>query len=217
MIAVDGASPCDGCAAVCCTSLGAISIHGGDLLRLTRGLGLRWDEVAQTVVHRSPLFRGFRLSGGHERIQFVLAQVEGGERCRFLVEREGAGRCSIYPHRPTVCRSYPLVAGADGAPEVEREVVCPDGRARGFDLAAPDLAAAVDDDVSGWELYFRIVDRWDEAARRVDPAAPLPMDTYLSWLASLYDALASMRNAPPREFQAAAFAQIRAAPLPRLP
>ncbi len=86
---VDAPSRCRTCDGVCCRSFVAVELSFAEYETL-EALGARRLQ--------------FSLRGPHR------LEIEGG--CEFLVE----GRCSIYPHRPELCRRFVC----DDAVEVER-------------------------------------------------------------------------------------------------
>lgn len=91
-----GCGDCKGCSA-CCSGMGeSVILDPLDLFRLTVGLGntfesLMGDKIELNVVD------GIILPN--------LKMRDGTETCGFLNE---AGRCSIHPLRPGICRLFPL-------------------------------------------------------------------------------------------------------------
>lgn len=91
-----GCNDCSGCSS-CCRGMGnTIVLDPYDVWRLTGGLGVSLQQ----------------LLAGHLELNVVdgiilpnLKLAGDSEQCTFLNE---AGRCSIHPYRPGICRLFPL-------------------------------------------------------------------------------------------------------------
>ena len=91
-----GCNDCAGCSS-CCRGMGnTIVLDPYDVWRLTGGLGVSLQQ----------------LLAGHLELNVVdgiilpnLKLAGESEQCTFLNE---AGRCSIHPYRPGICRLFPL-------------------------------------------------------------------------------------------------------------
>ena len=91
-----GCNDCAGCSA-CCRGMGnTIVLDPYDVWRLTGGLGVSLQQ----------------LLAGHLELNVVdgiilpnLKLAGESEQCTFLND---AGRCSIHPYRPGICRLFPL-------------------------------------------------------------------------------------------------------------
>ena len=91
-----GCNDCSGCSS-CCRGMGnKIVLDPYDVWRLTGGLGVSLQQ----------------LLAGHLELNVVdgiilpnLKLAGDSEQCTFLNE---AGRCSIHPYRPGICRLFPL-------------------------------------------------------------------------------------------------------------
>ena len=91
-----GCNDCAGCSS-CCRGMGnTIVLDPYDVWRLTGGLGVSLQQ----------------LLAGHLELNVVdgiilpnLKLAGDSEQCTFL---NGEGRCSIHPHRPGICRLFPL-------------------------------------------------------------------------------------------------------------
>lgn len=88
---------CEGCSA-CCRGMGSsIVLDPMDIYRLSAGLHQTFEEMLASGSVELNVVDGVVLPN--------LKMSGDGERCRFLDE---AGRCSIHPHRPGICRLFPL-------------------------------------------------------------------------------------------------------------
>ena len=91
-----GCNDCEGCSA-CCRGMGeSIVLDPLDVYRLTTGLGKSVEELLQGAIELN-VVDGVILPN--------IAMKAGEEACAFLNEK---GRCSIHPHRPGICRLFPL-------------------------------------------------------------------------------------------------------------
>lgn len=87
---------CEGCHA-CCVEMGdSVVLDPYDVWRLEKGLGKSFEELLtfalELHVAEGLILPNVRMAGEEER-------------CVFLNEE---GRCSIHPHRPGLCRVFPL-------------------------------------------------------------------------------------------------------------
>lgn len=88
---------CTGCSA-CCRGMGeTIILDPYDVYRLTAGLGQGLQELLASGKLELNLVDGLILPN--------LKMQEETEACGFLNDQ---GRCSIHPHRPGICRLFPL-------------------------------------------------------------------------------------------------------------
>lgn len=87
---------CAGCSA-CCQGMGeSIVLDPMDIYRLSAGLTQRFEELLAT---------GVELHVVDGVILPNLKMAGAQERCVYLND---AGRCSIHPYRPGICRLFPL-------------------------------------------------------------------------------------------------------------
>lgn len=91
-----GCQDCQGCSA-CCHGMGnSIILDPLDVWRLTGGLKVSFEQLLASAVELS-VVDGIILPN--------LKMAGEQEACAFLNEE---GRCSIHPHRPGICRLFPL-------------------------------------------------------------------------------------------------------------
>jgi hypothetical protein len=211
---VDAATrACASCHGPCCFEH-VVPISGYDLWRLARGLGVPWEALADTGVHRVPLFAGFRLDRGPDHHFFQLRRRASGA-CQLLVELEsGHRRCGAHGLRPGACRLYPLVPDRELGAALGEHAVCPDEPRAIYQGAAGELRALVDEDGADRQLDARARARWDVLARRVPVEAPLAVARYVEWTAHLYEAIERLRTVERGDWQLAAYALVDKFPLP---
>lgn len=123
-----GCNDCKGCYA-CCTGMGeSIVLDPLDMYRLTCGVGLSIEELfgpylelqvvdGLTLPNLRMQGEDFRRSAGEQELSVSsgakknlqatgsTTQEQREGRCSFLNTQ---GRCSIHPHRPGICRIFPL-------------------------------------------------------------------------------------------------------------
>lgn len=87
---------CAGCSACCHGMGGSIVLDPFDVYRLTKGLSTDFDSL---------LSRSLELNVVDGLILPNMKMSGDAEKCTYLDEN---GRCSIHPHRPGVCRLFPL-------------------------------------------------------------------------------------------------------------
>lgn len=95
------------CFTVCCRKVD-LQLYPYDVLRLKNALGIDSESFMHTYT---------RLVGGDNPFfpTVMLALTDDGRGdCPFL----GENGCTIYEHRPTACRTYPLERAVDRRPDV---------------------------------------------------------------------------------------------------
>lgn len=91
-----GCNDCRGCSQ-CCSGMGnTVVLDPLDIYRLTVNLGLTFEELMADKIELN-VVDGIILPN--------LKMSSGTQTCAFLNE---AGRCSIHPQRPGICRLFPL-------------------------------------------------------------------------------------------------------------
>ncbi len=91
-----GCNDCDGCFSCCCGMGNTIVLDPYDVWRLTGGLKQTMQQL---------LADHLELNVADGIILPNLKLTGEKEQCTFLNE---AGRCSIHPYRPGICRLFPL-------------------------------------------------------------------------------------------------------------
>jgi uncharacterized protein len=89
---------CARCPGYCCT-YARIAVEPGDVARLALRFGLTAEEAARRFTTRG---------APGERILRHKPDRIFGTACRFLDAR--TRRCTVYEHRPGVCREYPTTS-----------------------------------------------------------------------------------------------------------
>ena len=91
-----GCGDCQGCSA-CCRGMGtSIVLDPLDIFRLTTQLEMTFEQLLQKYAELN-VVDGVILPN--------LKMTGAEEACAFL---NAEGRCSIHPHRPGICRLFPL-------------------------------------------------------------------------------------------------------------
>ncbi len=109
---------CEDCATSNCCRKYNVLVTGADIDRLCTGLGLTRKELEKR--HLVPAVDWC------EDYEFQLAcdEDDDGEKCVFLERaRNGQMRCSIYEHRPQICRDFDVNVCEDFVPLDEVEVL----------------------------------------------------------------------------------------------
>jgi len=103
-----GEDNCADCVGECCTGW-AMPITEADVARLAKGLGITDKQVKERHVDSYSDAQGLT---PYQLRHVADKRFNAGQRCKFLgvtVNKDGiaVGRCTIYEHRPQVCRDYP--------------------------------------------------------------------------------------------------------------
>lgn len=91
-----GCGGCRGCSDCCCGMGNSVILDPLDIFRMTTGLGLSFEALMTDKIELH-VVDGIILPN--------LKMSSGSEACAFL---NAEGRCSIHPHRPGICRLFPL-------------------------------------------------------------------------------------------------------------
>ena len=146
------------CFNACCSDL-TLMLTPYDVLRLRRGLGMTSREFIVP-------FCDVAAQGGAGFPAVRLRMLDNEHRgCPFVRE---AG-CSIYEHRPSACRTYPLGRATrldDDGRKIEQFFIVKEGHCRGFEQDSAWTSATWLAD-QGLEDYNRQNDRLMELVARV--------------------------------------------------
>jgi Fe-S-cluster containining protein len=116
---------CDSCATADCCRKYNVLLRESDIERLARGLGITPARLRQR--HTVP---AVDWSGDHARQLAADRDENGDEKCVFLKQAaDGSWRCSVYEHRPEICRNFDMRTCDDfvALEEVEEEVEMAEG------------------------------------------------------------------------------------------
>lgn len=92
---------CQGCSACCrlvTEDSNLVVVSPAEVREIMAATGLTWDEIAEPY----PEFFDAR-DGGEYTLAWCIRRT--ADACIFLQD----GRCSIYGHRPWICRTYPFM------------------------------------------------------------------------------------------------------------
>ncbi len=204
-------SPCAGCHAGCCRAY-AVPLTGRDIFRIVTELKIpfwrfvcRWADPSGAIARDiAPHFR----FDDDPRTPYVICLLQtesqlfpGTRKCCFLTESgpsgeaaRGAGRCSIYGHRPVACRIFPSRLDELGELAVH-EVPEPSGEMqhaayelcrrpwRVSDLDRDFALQNLRDCAAEMELFHTIANRWNDS--------PGPWPLFPDFLELIYTALAA--------------------------
>jgi Fe-S-cluster containining protein len=88
---------CLACGECCRGEDNSVLVFPHEIRAIQKATGLSWQEAAEPPVEGE-----WDAEGYFHTLEWRLAKV--GEACRFYQE----GRCTIYPVRPMLCRTYPF-------------------------------------------------------------------------------------------------------------
>jgi Fe-S-cluster containining protein len=208
-------SPCFGCSTPCCVEY-VVPISGHDLWRLTRALGVPWQELV--TLRRTPddWVESFRLHAGGERQAFLLRKKPSGG-CALLLELpDGSQRCGAHAARPLACRVYPFHSawraptGIDFVPHA----LCPTIQRARYELRKGAMADEVIDTLAERALHIRAVERWEIAAGERTADSAFTADEYVAWLFRVFEAVEALRAGRREQWQPRALALIAGFLLP---
>ncbi|WP_029320829.1 YkgJ family cysteine cluster protein [Butyrivibrio sp. AE3004] len=107
-----GVDDCSGCHACCCGMGDSITLDPYDVFRLEKGLGKTFEELLsenlELRVADGIILPCLKMMSGKSQNQTGRNEersISDKESCTFLND---AGRCSIHPFRPGICRLFPL-------------------------------------------------------------------------------------------------------------
>ncbi|HOI58780.1 MULTISPECIES: YkgJ family cysteine cluster protein [unclassified Methanoculleus] len=133
---------CQRCGA-CCRRIAEDSnlviVSPAEIRVIMAATGMAWDEVAEPY----PDFIDAG-NGGEYTLAWCIRRT--ADACIFLCD----GRCSIYAHRPWICRTYPFMLVDDGllvseCPGLGKPISLRDAQALGADLCRRQAAEAAEE------------------------------------------------------------------------
>lgn len=187
------ASPCDGCDGRCCHAY-LVRVTGYDAWVISSALRLPMEAFLSYLPSPEGSGAGFMLDRSGVTHGLALGQRPGEREtaCVFLrTLPDGRGRCSIYPHRPLVCRAFPAALQGDGV-AVREELVCPPGSWEPSAMALPAWrrrVLAVEMERAADRL---VVSRWNERVQAGPGDAVWPIREYFAFLAEAYGRVAPL-------------------------
>ena len=172
---------CAGCSGACCHAY-RVPVNWTDVQRLCRGLHVPVEKVAGFLAVEPGDRGAIRLDDSGQRHSLHLRRRETDGGCRLLVRLpDGTERCSVYEHRPTLCRTYP--ASLRGRVALREDHVCPPHLCGFLDTPAETWWAALWQSEAEWTVYDAVTAEWD---RRAGPEPATPA-TCFAWLDAVYE------------------------------
>jgi Fe-S-cluster containining protein len=192
------ASPCARCTEACCKEY-LVTITGLDMYRIARGLGLAPLQFAVAVPVQREGIEGFRLDPGEDRFQLALDkqrnETHAGWCIFWMPFGATSGRCGIYAHRPQVCSTYPATL-VDGEVARRTDVLCPEGSwGPGSSLVSEAWRRRTERQYAELEIDALVNERWNASQVPAAHAADA-LDSYLTWIAQVYEHLAEADGSP---------------------
>jgi Fe-S-cluster containining protein len=194
-----GISPCEGCNGRCCYHY-FVPVTGYDAWIIASNLHLSMERFLVFLPEPERTAAGFQLDQtGTTHILALNKQPTARKKkpCIFLLTLPGGyARCSIYPHRPLVCQTFPAMLHR-GAVTIREDRVCRDGA---WNIAAMDLPT--------WRLrclrlemetavYRLVVQQWNECVATGRPDATNSIFQYFAYLMNVYSRLEKLRRGIP--------------------
>jgi hypothetical protein len=147
----------------------------------------------------------FTLDDSGRKLALHLHRRANGACALLTTLPDGSHRCGVHADRPLACRMYPYRGDwAPGAPvRVQAEAVCPPQHRARYEAQAQFAATDVLGEITERNLYWRVLARWNVAARTRKQAHAYSVDDFLRWSFALYDAIEPLRAHGPRFARAA--------------
>jgi len=193
------ASPCDRCDGRCCHAY-LVRVTGYDAWVISSALDLPMEDFLSYLPVPEGSAPGFMLDRSGATYGLALRQRpgEGETACVFLrTQPDGRGRCSIYPHRPLVCRAFPAALDG-GRAALREELVCPPGSWETSAMALPSWRRQLLALELERAIHRLVVSSWNERVQGGPAGAVWPIRDYLAFLGRAYGRIAPLRGAAPR-------------------
>ncbi|HDR72373.1 MAG TPA: YkgJ family cysteine cluster protein [Methanoculleus sp.] len=94
---------CGECCRAVARESNLVMVGPTEIRRICGATGRKWREIAEP-------YPEFLEDGQGTRFTFGWCLTRTADRCMFLEH----GRCTIYDHRPWICRTYPFMLGEEG-------------------------------------------------------------------------------------------------------
>ncbi len=143
------------CWGTCCRNV-HVRLDPFDVADLARGLGIRTGEVLARHVTLTAGAGGWPLA--------MLTEAAGGP-CAFL---QPDGRCGVYAHRPTVCRTAPVGRALERDGGVRRFFAKPHPSCAGCFAGAPEHPARSWEAGSGLDARYPHAEAYERLAKAVE-------------------------------------------------
>ncbi|MBI4494040.1 MAG: YkgJ family cysteine cluster protein [Chloroflexi bacterium] len=189
-------NPCATCQSHCCRSY-IVTLCGYDVWLISTRLHLGPEQFVVPYPQHQVGLDGFRLEADGTTFALMLdkqGRLRVKQPCVFLVRLAGGhDRCGIYPIRPAVCRTYPMML--ERGEIVQRaDALCPPGVWPEPALRWPAWREAQRRLRMHFAVYHEVVARWNArvAATSVRSAAGFSAREYLSYVLNVYDRLAAL-------------------------
>lgn len=135
------------CFTECCRML-ELALTPYDVLRLRRATGLTSEQLLENYII-------VEQDAGEPFPRLYLTMVDDGRASCVFVTKEG---CSVYAHRPSACRAYPLgraVKRCDNGTREEHFVLMQEAHCKGFSEPEPHNAEnyAIDQELTTYNRF----------------------------------------------------------------
>jgi Fe-S-cluster containining protein len=186
-------NPCATCGA-CCRSY-VVPVCGYDVWRISQAQRLAPEQFVIAVAQPEPRTDGFRLEPAGPTYGLMLdkqGRLQANQSCVFLFHLAGGNdRCGIYPDRPVVCRSYPMVIAPRGVTFRDKPLCPPDSWPEA-ELRKRSWRHAVLRVNMQFDLYADVVARWNARVDLAHAGSGFALAEYFSYLINVYERVAAL-------------------------
>jgi Fe-S-cluster containining protein len=176
-------------------------VTGYDAWVIASKLHLSMEQFLVFVPEQAKTATGFQLDRTETTYIIALNKQPSPRKkpCIFLLTLpNGYDRCSIYPHRPLICQTFPTLL-RHGSVAIREDLICPKGA---WNVASMDLPT--------WRLsllrmemesavYRLVVCRWNECVEKEPADASYSIFQYFAYLMNAYSRLEMLRRDIPEE------------------
>ncbi len=191
-----GHSPCNTCGA-CCRSY-IVPLNGRDVWELCVHQRFDPSDFVTAFPLPKPSPEGFRLN--KDGFTFGLALDKQGEfefnrPCTFLMSLGGGHSCcGVYAHRPTVCRSYPVIRVREHFVQ-RKDSLCPPNAWSAGQLGHPSWRQNAQRVQMQFDLYYEVIARWNARVVSKPEGTTYVIGAYYDYLLNVYERLAGLDDA----------------------